>query len=87
MLAVKLCELERALDLYRQAYQPLRDRATLEVLERQADALRAAEAFEKRAGRIQHWPFDEVTFARVITIASSVAAGIIGRLLLVPVGL
>jgi hypothetical protein len=42
---------------------------------------------EKRAERIQEWPFDEATFARVVTIASSVAAVIIARLILDPVGL
>ena len=44
MVAVKQRELERALDLYRQAYQPVRDEPTLEVLQRQADLLSAAEA-------------------------------------------
>jgi hypothetical protein len=37
--------------------------------------------------RDQEWPFVEATFARVVTIASSVAAVIIGRLILGPVGL
>jgi hypothetical protein len=49
--------------------------------------LNAAEALEKRAERIQEWPFDEATFTRVVTIASSVAAVIIARLILDPVGL
>jgi hypothetical protein len=42
---------------------------------------------EKRAERIQEWPFDEAMFVRVVTIASSVAAFIIGRLIVNPVGL
>jgi hypothetical protein len=87
MVAAKQRELERALDLYMQAYQAVRDEPTLEVLERQVGLLSAAEALEKRAERIQEWPFDEATFARVVTIASSVAAVIIGRLILGPVGL
>jgi hypothetical protein len=87
MVAVKQRELERALDLYRQAYQPIRDEPTLEVLQRQAALLSAVETLEKRAERIQEWPFDEAMFVRVVTIASSVAAVIIGRLILNPVGL
>jgi hypothetical protein len=87
MVAVKQRELERARDLYRQAYQPVRDDPTLEVLQRQVGLLNAAEALEKRAERIQEWPFDEATFARVVTIASSAAAAIVARLLLDPIGL
>jgi hypothetical protein len=87
MVAVKQLELERARDLYMQAYQQVRNEPTLAVLERQVGLLNAAEALEKRAERIQEWPFDEATFARVVTIASSVAAVIIARLLLEPVGL
>lgn len=87
MVAVKQRELERALDLYMQAYRAVRDEPTLEVLQRQVGLLNAAEALEKRAERIQEWPFDEATFARVVTIASGVAAFIIGRLLLSGVGL
>jgi hypothetical protein len=87
MVAVKQRELERALDLYMQAYQAVRDEPTLEVLQRQVGLLNAAEALEKRAERIQEWPFDEAIFARVVTIASSVAAVIIGSLILDPVGL
>jgi hypothetical protein len=70
-----------------QAYQAVRDEPTLQVLQRQAGALGAAEALEKRAERIQEWPFDEATFARVVTIASGVAAFIIGRLILSRIGL
>jgi hypothetical protein len=87
MVAAKQRELERALDLYVQAYEAVRDEPTLEVLQRQVGLLSAAEALEKRAERIQEWPFDEATFARVVAIASSVAAVIIGRLVLEPVGL
>jgi hypothetical protein len=87
MTAVKQRELERARDLYMQAYQQVRDNPTLEGLQQQASLLSVAEALEKRAERIQEWPFDEATFARVVTIASSVAAVIIARLILDPVGL
>jgi hypothetical protein len=87
MIAVRDRELELARGLYMQTYQQVRDQPTLEVLGRQASLLKAAEELERRAERILVWPFDEVTFARVVAIASSVTAGIIARLLLEPVGL
>jgi hypothetical protein len=87
MVAVKQRELERALALYREAYQPIHDEPTLAVLQQQVGLLSAAEALEKRVERIQQSPFDEATFAHVVTIASSVAAVIIARLILDPVGL
>ena len=87
MVAVRERELEMARGLYMQTYQQVRDQPTLEVLGRQASLLKAAEELERRAERILVWPFDEVTFARVVAIASSVTAGIIARLLLEPVGL
>jgi hypothetical protein len=49
----------------------------------QGGRLRAGAAAEP----ILVWLFDEVTFARVVAIASSVTAGIIARLFLQPVGL
>lgn len=87
MAAVKQRELALARDLYMQAYQTVRDQPTLEVLQAQVGLLNAAEALEKRAERIQEWPFDEATFTRVVTIASSAAATIIARFLLDPIGL
>jgi hypothetical protein len=87
MAAVRQSEVEQARSLYVQAYQVVRDQPTLEVLERHGGLLEAAEALEKRAERIQTWPFDERTFAQVVAIASSVAAGIIVRLILESVGL
>ena len=87
MAAVRQSEVERARSLYVRAYAVVQDQPTLEVLERQSGLLEAAEALEKRAERIQTWPFDERTFAAVVAIASSVAAGIIVRLILESVGL
>ena len=87
MADVKARELETARDLYGQAYEPVRVSPTLETLERQAPLLRAAEALEKRAGEIHEWPIDEGTWARVITIATSVTAITIARLILDPLGL
>ena len=78
---------ERARRLYSEAYEPLRDRPSLEMLEKRAGLLSAAEALEKRAEHIRKWPFDEGTFARVVTIASGAFATIIARLLLKPFGI
>jgi hypothetical protein len=46
-----------------------------------------AEALEKRADAIHEWPFEERTPTIVITIATSVTAMTIGRLILDPLGL
>jgi hypothetical protein len=87
MVEVKAEELALARDLYAQAYAPVRATPTLETLEQQRNLLSAADALEKRAKAIHDWPIDEGTFARVITIATSVVAITIGRLLLNPFGL
>jgi hypothetical protein len=84
MLAAKQRELEWARYLYGEAFKPLQEERTLEVLQRQSSSLSAAEALEKRAERIQEWPFDEATFARVVTISSTVVAAILARVLLAP---
>jgi hypothetical protein len=85
MVIIKHRELDIARALYMQAYQQVRDQPTLKVLEQQAGLLTAAEALEKRAERIQAWPFDETTFAQVLTIASSATAGILARLIADPI--
>jgi hypothetical protein len=87
MVAVKAGELAIARELYARAYEPVRAAPTLEVLERQHPRLSAADALEQRARAIHEWPIDEGTLARVITIATSVIAITLGRLILDPFGL
>lgn len=87
MVAAKQREVEWARHLYEQALQPVRKGGTLEALQHQAGLLSSAEALEKRAEHIQEWPFDEATFARVVTIASTVIAAILARVLLAPFGM
>jgi hypothetical protein len=87
MVKVKNEELKLARDLYTEAYRPLRDTPTTELLEQQRNLLSAADGLEKRAQTIQEWPIDDGTLARVITIATSVVAVTIARLLLDPLGL
>lgn len=87
MVEIKTEELELARGLYAQAYAPVRESPTLEMLERQRNLLGAADALEKRAKAIHDWPIDEGTFARVLTITTSVVAITIGRLILDPFGL
>lgn len=87
MVEAKAQELAVARELYARAYAPLRERPTLETLERQRNLLGAADALEQRAKAIHDWPIDEGTFARVLTIATSVVAITIGRLILGPLGL
>jgi hypothetical protein len=52
-----------------------------------AAVLAAADALEKRAHAIHDWPIDEGTFARVLTITTSVIGITIARLILDPFGL
>ena len=62
-------------------------RPSLETLEQRATCSGPPPALEKRAKAIHDWPIDEGTFARVITIATSVVAITIGRVILDPFGL
>lgn len=87
MVAVKVRELALARGLYAQAYEPIRATPTLESLEAQRNLLGAADALERRAREIHEWPIDEGTFARVLTITTSVIAITIARLILDPLGL
>jgi hypothetical protein len=87
MVEVKRTELAIARDLYARAYEPVRTAPTLAVLEEQRGLLGAADALEKRANAIHDWPIDEGTFARVLTITTSVVAITIARLILDPLGL
>ncbi len=87
MAAIRRQEMERAAALYKEAYIAVMSEPTLEVLQQQTAVLNAAENVEKRAERIQAWPFDEATFTRVATIATSATATIVARFLLAPTGL
>lgn len=87
MVEAKREELAFARELYAQAYAPVREHPSLETLEQQRNLLGAADALEKRAKAIHDWPIDEGTFARVLTIATSVVAITIGRVILDPFGL
>lgn len=87
MVAVKRDELARARELYAEAFRPVHASPTLEALEQQRNLLSAAEALEKRAEAIHEWPFSERTPTLVITVATSVVAMTIGRLILDPFGL
>jgi hypothetical protein len=87
MVEVKASELAIARDLYAQAYEPVRTAPTLAALERQRSLLGATDALEKRAQAIHDWPIDEGTFARVLTITTSVIAMSVARLILDPFGL
>ena len=87
MVEVKARELAAARRLYAEAYEPVRLDPTLDALERQRSLLGAADALEKRAAAIHEWPIDEGTFARVLTITTSVVAMTVARLILNPLGL
>lgn len=87
MVDFKAHELEIARSLYARAYEPVRSTPTLDVLEQQHRLLAAADSLEKRAHALHDWPIDEGTFARVLTITTSVIGITIARLILDPFGL
>jgi hypothetical protein len=76
-----------ARSLYAAVCQPVKGDGSLEALRTNAAALSAAEALERRADRIQRWPFEEGTTLRTLTIVTSVTAMAIARMLLAPLGL
>ena len=87
MVELKANELAIARELYAQAYEPVRASRSLEALEQQHSLLGAADGLEKRAHAIHEWPIDDGIFARVVTIATSVVAITVARLILDPLGL
>ena len=87
MVEAKTAELAIARKLYAEAYEPVRETPTTETLEAQRNLLGAADGLEKRAQAIWEWPMGEGTRARVVTIATSVVAVTLARLLLDPFGL
>jgi hypothetical protein len=80
MAEAKRKQAARARQLYAEAYEPLRFSPSLEVLERQAPLLAAADALEKRADAIQTWPFGSALLAKAVVTATSVLVAVITRL-------
>lgn len=70
-----------------EAAGPVTANWSVEALQRQAQALQAAEQLERKAGAIFEWPFDEAVLARITAILTAVAATIIARLVLASFGL
>jgi hypothetical protein len=87
MVELKAGELAAARSLYAQAYEPVQTEGTLDALDRQRQLLSAADGLEQRARAIHEWPIDDGTVARVLTIATSVVAISVARLILDPIGL
>lgn len=87
LLEAKRRHLAWARSLYTEAYEPVRENVTLEAIRERAPLVSAAEAFEKRAGLIQEWPFDDRTMTRIVAISTGVVTAIISRMVLRSVGL
>jgi hypothetical protein len=87
MVVVKQEQLNWSRDLYGRIYAPIRVDGSVEALDEQGSRLSAAEVLRQHAEAIQEWPFDAATFLRVVTIATSVAAVVIGRLIFLAFGL
>jgi hypothetical protein len=87
MVEIKAREIEFARSLYAQAYEPVQAERTVDALERQHHLLHAADDLERRAREIHEWPIDEGIIVRVLTVATSVVAITVARLILDPIGL
>jgi ABC-type multidrug transport system fused ATPase/permease subunit len=87
MILARKQEIAKAKKLYAEAYEPLRSAPSLELLQKQAPLLSAAEALEKRLEGIQTWPFSDAIFVRIVAIATSVVTAIIVKLILIPLGM
>lgn len=73
--------------LYAQAFRPLENAWSLEALSEQSGHLSVTEVLHRQIVAIQGWPFDEAIVARVVLIATSVAAIVAARLILSRFGL
>jgi hypothetical protein len=87
MMIARKQEIAKAKRLYAEAYEPLRFTPSLELLEKQAPLLSAAESLEKRLEGIQTWPFSDAIFVRIVAIATSVVTAIVVKLILKPLGM
>jgi hypothetical protein len=87
MVATKVHAIRWARSIYRDALEPVRTESSAEIVRREAEVLIAADALERRAERIQEWPFDEATFAQVVSIGSLVTAAIVANLILLLLGM
>jgi hypothetical protein len=87
MVQAKDGYVENARVLYVAAYEPLKRDPSMATLEARSRMLSAAESIEKRAESIHEWPIDDKTLARFAVVATSIATGLVLRVILTAVGL
>jgi hypothetical protein len=72
--------------LYEEAYAPVRAAATVDALESQAAALRAAQSLEERAQALMTWPIDESTLRFIAVVVTGVITSLLVRAVLAAMG-
>jgi hypothetical protein len=73
--------------LYEDAYKPLRAEPTVERLEAQATALRAAQALDERAADLLVWPIDEGTVRFIAVVITGVVTSLVIRAIFAAAGI
>jgi hypothetical protein len=73
--------------LYEDAYKPLRAEPTVERLEAQATALRAAQALDERAASLLVWPIDEGTVRFIAVVITGVVTSLVIRAIFAAAGI
>ena len=72
--------------LYADAYAPLREQTTIEVLEARSTLLSTAQALEERASGLMTWPLDEGTLRFVVVMVTGIVTGVIVRAVFAALG-
>ncbi len=79
LVAAKARYVSLARRLYADAYAPIRQEPSVQVLETQATALRAAQSLDERAHTLPTWPIDEGTLRFIAVVITGVVTGLIVR--------
>jgi hypothetical protein len=86
MAAAKARYVALARRLYADAYAPIRGEASVERLEAQASALRAAQSLDERANNLLTWPIDEGTLKFIAVVITGVVTSLVVRGLFAALG-
>jgi hypothetical protein len=73
--------------MYSEAYEPIRAKPSLKVLETRSTVLGVAQSLVERAEKILEWPVDERATTWVVVVLTGVTTGLIVRLVLTVAGI
>jgi hypothetical protein len=72
--------------LYADAYAPIREAATVQVLEERSSALSTAQSLDQRAHDLPTWPINEGTLKFIAVVVTGVVTSLVVRALLAALG-